>query len=154
MTSFPLSSWIGRVYGHRQPWNAVTATIVFAVILLCSIIPSHVAFTSLISAGGVQTIVAYGLIVLLRFTFTPRSFKSSHSYHGRGDDRCTSRLCCSMGLRLWCVGYFVFSSSYNNGRFGGNYTGLIRIVLLPGDGQPFNFACTIFCSVWIFAVFS
>ena len=80
---FPLSSWIGRVDSHRQPRNAVTVMFIFAAILLCSIIPSQVAFTSLISAGGVPTIAAYGLIALLRFTFTPHSFKSSHFYLGR-----------------------------------------------------------------------
>jgi amino acid transporter len=79
----PLSSWIGRVDSHRQPRNAVTVMFAFAAILLCSIIQSQVAFTSLISAGGVPTIAAYGLIGLLRFTFTPRSFKSSHFYLGR-----------------------------------------------------------------------
>jgi amino acid transporter len=78
----PLSNWIGRVDHNRQPRNAVTVMFVFAAMLLCSIIPSQVAFTSLISAGGVPTIAAYGLIALLRLTFTPHSFKTSHFYLG------------------------------------------------------------------------
>ena len=80
---FPLSGWIGRVTSDGQPRNAVTVMFVFAAALLCTIIPSAVAFTSLISAGAVPTIAAYGLIALLRFTQTPHSFKSSHFYLGR-----------------------------------------------------------------------
>jgi translation initiation factor 5B len=79
----PLSGWIGRVDSHRQPRNAVTVMFVFAAVLLCSIIPSQVAFTSLISAGGVPTIAAYALIALLRLTCTPHSFKTSYFYLGR-----------------------------------------------------------------------
>ena len=80
---FPLSGWIGHVTSDGQPKNAVTVMFVFAAALLCTIIPSAVAFTSLISAGAVPTIAAYGLIALLRFTQTPHSFKSSHFYLGR-----------------------------------------------------------------------
>lgn len=79
----PLSHWIGRVDGNRQPRNAVTVMFVFAAVLLFSIIPSQVAFTSLISAGGVPTIAAYALIAALRFTCTPHAFKTSHFYLGR-----------------------------------------------------------------------
>jgi amino acid transporter len=80
---FPLSSWIGRVDGNRQPRNAVTVMFVFAAVLLFSIIPSQVAFTSLISAGGVPTIAAYALIAALRLTCTPHAFKTSYFYLGR-----------------------------------------------------------------------
>jgi amino acid transporter len=79
----PLSSWVGRVNGDGQPRNAVTVMFVFAAVLLCTILPSQVAFTSLISAGGVPTIAAYGLIALLRLTRTPHAFSSSHFYLGR-----------------------------------------------------------------------
>jgi translation initiation factor 5B len=79
----PLSGWIGRVNADKQPRNAVTVMFVFAAVLLCTILPSQVAFTSLISAGGVPTIAAYGLIALLRLTFTPHAFKTSHFYLGR-----------------------------------------------------------------------
>ena len=79
----PLSGWIGRVDSQRQPRNAVTIMFVFGALLLCTILPSQVAFTSLISAGGVPTTAAYGLIALLRMTFTPNDFKSSHYYLGK-----------------------------------------------------------------------
>ena len=46
--------------------------------------PSRViAFTSLVSAGGVPTIAANGLIALLRFAMTPNNFKSSYFFLGR-----------------------------------------------------------------------
>ena len=50
---------------------------IFAAALLCTILPSNVAFTSLVSAGGVPTIAAYGLIGLLRLTITPHNFSST-----------------------------------------------------------------------------
>jgi hypothetical protein len=50
---------------------------IFGAALLCTILPSQVAFTSLISAGGILTIAAYGLIALLRLFMTPNDFQSS-----------------------------------------------------------------------------
>lgn len=79
----PLSGWIGRVDAARQPRNAVTIMFVFGALLLCTILPSQVAFTSLISAGGIPTTAAYGLIALLRLTMTPDDFKSSYYYLGK-----------------------------------------------------------------------
>jgi translation initiation factor 5B len=73
----PLSSWIGQVDKDKQPKNAVTVMYIFGACLLCTILPSQVAFTSLISAGGIPTTAAYGLIALLRLTMTPDDFKSS-----------------------------------------------------------------------------
>jgi translation initiation factor 5B len=78
-----MSGWIGKVDGEGQPKNAVTLIYIFAAALLCTILPSQVAFTSLVSAGGVPTIAAYGLIALLRLTQTPNHFKSSYFYLGR-----------------------------------------------------------------------
>lgn len=78
----PLSSWIGQVDNAKQPRNAVTVMYIFGAIILCTILPSQVAFTSLISAGGIPTVAAYGLIALLRLTMTPDEFKSSYFYLG------------------------------------------------------------------------
>ena len=66
----PLSSWIGQVDAAKQPRNAVTVMFVFGAALLCTILPSQVAFTSLISAGAIPTTAAYGLIALLRLTMS------------------------------------------------------------------------------------
>lgn len=79
----PMSGWIGRVDAARQPRNAVTIMFLFGAAILCTILPSQVAFTSLISAGGIPTTAAYGLIALLRLVFTPDNFKSSHYYLGK-----------------------------------------------------------------------
>ncbi|KAH8115780.1 hypothetical protein DFH11DRAFT_1688413 [Phellopilus nigrolimitatus] len=79
----PFSGWIGQVSQDGQPRHAVTVMFVFAAAILCTILPSQVAFTSLISAGGVPTIAAYGLIALLRLTMTPNHFRGSHFGLGR-----------------------------------------------------------------------
>ncbi len=79
----PMSSWIGKVDAAKQPKNAVTVMFVFGAALLCTILPSQVAFTSLISAGGIPTTAAYGLIALLRLTMTPNDFTNSHFFLGR-----------------------------------------------------------------------
>lgn len=78
-----MSKWIGQVDGQGQPKHAVTIMYLFAAALLCTILPSQVAFFSLISAGGVPTIAAYGLIALLRLTMTPNNFKDSYFFLGR-----------------------------------------------------------------------
>lgn len=58
----PLSCWISKVDRNRNPKNAVTVMLAVAALLLCTILPSPVAFTSLVSAAGVPTITAYALI--------------------------------------------------------------------------------------------
>ncbi|KAG6845830.1 hypothetical protein H0H87_002518 [Tephrocybe sp. NHM501043] len=79
----PMSGWIGKVDASGQPRHAITVIYVFGACILCTILPSQVAFTSLVSAGGVPTIAAYGLISLLRLTMTPGRFKSSYFYLGK-----------------------------------------------------------------------
>lgn len=79
----PFSGWIGHVDSEGQPKNAVTVIYIFAAALLCTILPSQVAFTSLVSAGAIPTIAAYGLIALLRLTMTPNDFQSSHFRLGK-----------------------------------------------------------------------
>ena len=79
----PLSSWIGQVDSDGQPKNAVTVIYIFGAIVQCTILPSQVAFTSLVSASAVPTVAAYALIPLLRLTMTPNHFQSSHFHLGR-----------------------------------------------------------------------
>ncbi|KAF8325467.1 amino acid/polyamine transporter I [Cantharellus anzutake] len=79
----PGSWWVGRVTPEGQPRNAVIVMFVFGAVLLCTILPSNVAFTSLVSAGAVPTIAAYGLISLLRLTQTRNHFKSTKFNLGR-----------------------------------------------------------------------
>lgn len=58
----PFSGWVSQVSGDREPRNAVTVMLTVAALLLCTILPSPVAFTSLVSAAGVPTITSYALI--------------------------------------------------------------------------------------------
>ncbi|KAJ7147949.1 gamma-aminobutyric acid transporter [Mycena filopes] len=129
----PLSSWISRVTPAGQPKNAVTVIFVFAACLLCTILPSQVAFTGLISAGGVPTIAAYGLIALLRLTYTPNEFQSSRFRLGRF---ARPFYVCAVGFNA-----LVFSV-------------MISPFTFPVTGETFNFAVVIFGAVTIFGVAS
>ncbi|KAF5534101.1 amino-acid permease [Fusarium phyllophilum] len=69
----PWSSWVSRVEAG-QPRNAVYVVWGVASIITCTILPSAVAFTSLVSAAGVPSAAAYGLISLARLFLTPKNF--------------------------------------------------------------------------------
>ena len=90
----------------------------FGAILLCTILPSQVAFTSLVSAGGIPTIAAYCMIALLRLTMTPDHFKGSYFYLGR------YRRLCYLAAALFNA--LVFSV-------------MISPFYFPVDAQTFNF---------------
>lgn len=79
----PGSKWIGHVQGNGQPKNAVLFTGAVASLLLCTILPSPVAFTSLVSAGALPTIAAYALIPALRIFVTPGQLKNPRWSLGR-----------------------------------------------------------------------
>ncbi|KAJ7342885.1 gamma-aminobutyric acid transporter [Mycena albidolilacea] len=129
----PLSSWISKVTADGQPQTAVTVIFVFAAALLCTILPSQVAFTSLVSAGAVPTIAAYGLIALLRLTFTPNDFQSSHFRLGR-----LAKPFYACAVLFNALDFQVMISPFS----------------FPVDGQTFNFACVIFGAVTIFGIAS
>lgn len=66
----PFSGWIERIDPKtNQPANSVTFIGIVAGILLCSILPSSLAFQSLVSVSGVPTIAAWGLISFGLFVF-------------------------------------------------------------------------------------
>ncbi|GLI75213.1 hypothetical protein PoHVEF18_003466 [Penicillium ochrochloron] len=69
----PFSSWVSKVHGG-QPRNAVIVVWGVAALVTCTILPSNVAFTSLVSAAGVPSAAAYGLICLGRLFCTPNRF--------------------------------------------------------------------------------
>ena len=81
--ALPLSDWLANVSPDGLPRNAVTAVFTLSAILLCTILPSMVAFTSILSAATVQLIASYGLIALLRLTMTPNAFQDSKFHLGR-----------------------------------------------------------------------
>lgn len=127
---------------------------VFGAALLCTILPSQVAFTSLISAGGVPTIAAYGLIGLLRLTMTPNHFKNSHFYLGK------LRLPFYLATTLFNGLVFAVSSAlYQQSMKPGLLILSIMQVMIspfyfPVDAESFNFACVIFGAVTVFALLS
>ncbi|EFW99455.1 amino acid permease [Grosmannia clavigera kw1407] len=69
----PYSTWVSKVV-NGQPRNAVIVVWVVSAIITCTVLPSAVAFTSLVSAAGVPSAAAYGLISLARLVLTPRTF--------------------------------------------------------------------------------
>ncbi|KAI1076102.1 amino acid/polyamine transporter I [Whalleya microplaca] len=69
----PYSGWVAKVV-DGQPRNAIIVVWVVASIITCTILPSSVAFTSLVSAAGVPSAAAYGLICLGRLLLTPKTF--------------------------------------------------------------------------------
>ncbi|KIK45281.1 hypothetical protein CY34DRAFT_78247 [Suillus luteus UH-Slu-Lm8-n1] len=129
----PLSGWISTVDSRGQPRNAVTVIYIFAAILLCTIIPSQVAFTSLVSAGAVPTIAAYGLIALLRLTMTPDRFQYSHFKLGK-----------------YAKPFYVCAILFNALVFAVD----ISPFEFPVNAQKFNFAIVIFGAISVFAFLS
>ncbi|KAF9885397.1 hypothetical protein FE257_012919 [Aspergillus nanangensis] len=69
----PFSSWVSQVHSG-QPRNAVIVVWTVAGLVTCTLLPSDVAFTSLVSAAGVPSAAAYGLICLGRLVCTPKRF--------------------------------------------------------------------------------
>lgn len=70
----PFSGWVSRVSPTGQPQNAIIVVWAVASLVTCTILPSGVAFTSLISAAGVPSAAAYGLICFGRVFLTPNTF--------------------------------------------------------------------------------
>ncbi|RAH42637.1 amino acid transporter [Aspergillus brunneoviolaceus CBS 621.78] len=66
----PFSTWTSRVSEEGQPRNAILVVWGVSALITCTILPSAVAFTSLVSAAGVPSAAAYGLISLGRLTLT------------------------------------------------------------------------------------
>lgn len=79
----PFSGWISQVSEKKEPKNAIIVMHGVAAVLLCTILASPVAFTSLVSAAAVPTITAYALIAFGRFFITPHDFKHAAFSLGR-----------------------------------------------------------------------
>ncbi|KAJ5475589.1 amino-acid permease [Penicillium diatomitis] len=72
---FPYSDVLSRVSKKKQPLNAVIFIAVIAALLLCTQLPSQVAFASLISTSAAGSIAAYGLVGIGRAFITRDSFR-------------------------------------------------------------------------------
>lgn len=81
--ALPFSQWARKITPNGSPHNSVLVVYIFCAILLCVILPSAVAFTSLMSGGVVLLIAAYGLIALFRLVLTPNDFKNTKHPLGR-----------------------------------------------------------------------
>ncbi|GAA5855217.1 hypothetical protein JCM5353_005045 [Sporobolomyces roseus] len=129
----PGSSWIGKVDKNGQPRNAIIFIGIIASILLCTILPSSVAFTSLVSCGGVPTIAAYALIPALRLIFTRGDFANAKWSNGR-----------------FSIPFCVIACVWN--------TFLLAVLFspleFPVNAENFNFACAIFGFVTILGIIS
>jgi amino acid transporter len=127
----PLSGWISQVSADGQPRNAVKVIWAIGAALLCTILPSPVAFTSLVSAAGVPTITAYALIAFGRFFITPGKFSNAKWSLGRW-----SRPFLGIAL-VWNLyaAAVLFSPLY-----------------FPVTADTFNFSCVIFAAITLFAV--
>ncbi|KAJ5111494.1 hypothetical protein N7532_002029 [Penicillium argentinense] len=80
---FPFSDTLSRVSKSKQPHNAVIFIATIAALLLCTQLPSQVAFSSLISTSAAGSIAAYGLVGLGRTFITRKSFRPGFWDMGR-----------------------------------------------------------------------
>jgi len=79
----PGSKWISAVSKNKEPRNAVTVMLITAALILCTILPSGMAFSSLVSAAAVPTITGYALICFGRTFITPNQFRNARWSLGR-----------------------------------------------------------------------
>ncbi|KAH7139797.1 amino acid permease [Dactylonectria estremocensis] len=128
----PFSPWVSRVE-DGQPRNAIIVVWVVASIITCTILPSSVAFTSLVSAAGVPSAAAYGLICIGRLFLTPNKFPKPAWSLGR-----LSKPFQAIAI-LW--NGWVVAVLYSPYAF-------------PVEGATLNYAPVIMAIVTIFAVFS
>jgi len=128
----PLSSWICQVDSNKQPRNAVTAMYIFCAYILCTLLPSQVAFTSLISAGAVLISAGYGLIALLRLVMIPDGFRWSK-------------------FKLGPYAKYCYAAAFFNAIL---FAVEISPFFFPVTAETFNFAVVILGVVTIFAILS
>ncbi len=80
---FPFSSALCRVSKTKQPHNAVIFIAAIAALLLCTQLPSQVAFLSLTSTSAAGSLAAYVLVGFGRAFITRKTFKPSFWDLGR-----------------------------------------------------------------------
>ncbi|KAL4929733.1 putative amino acid permease [Aspergillus undulatus] len=128
----PFSSWVSKVH-NGQPRNAVIVVWAVASIITCTLLPSDVAFTSLVSAAGVPSAAAYGLICLARLICTPKRFPKP-----------------AWSLGKWSKPFQVIAVFWN----GWVVAILFSPYAFPVTGENLNYAPIIMGAVTIFALVS
>jgi len=127
----PFSGWISKVSGNKEPRNAVAVMLTVAALLLCTILPSPVAFQSLVSAAGVPTIMAYALICFGRVFITPHQFQNARFSLGRWSRPLTA---ISLVWNLYLAAI------------------LFSPIEFPVDAGAFNYSPVIFGAITIFGI--
>ncbi|KAK7747872.1 hypothetical protein SLS53_001123 [Cytospora paraplurivora] len=128
----PFSGWVSQVQ-NGQPRNAVLVVWGVSAFITCTILPSPVAFTSLVSAAGVPSAAAYGLISLGRLFLTPKHFPKP-----------------AWSLGRWSKPFHAISVLWN----GWVVAVLFSPYEFPVTGENLNYAPVIMAIVTIFAVVS
>ncbi|CAI7631595.1 Thiamine transporter thi9 [Penicillium manginii] len=128
----PFSGWVSKVH-NGQPRNAVIVVWGVAALITCTILPSNVAFTSLVSAAGVPSAAAYGLICLGRLFCTPERFPKP-----------------AWSLGRWSKPFQVIGVLWN----GWVVAILFSPYAWPVTGENLNYAPIIMVGVTIFALIS
>ncbi|KAI8313413.1 Thiamine transporter thi9 [Colletotrichum sp. SAR11_59] len=128
----PYSSWVSKVV-DGQPRNAILVVWGVASVITCTILPSSVAFTSLVSAAGVPSAAAYGLICLGRLFLTPKTFPKP-----------------AWSLGKWSRPFQAIAVLWN----GWVVAVLFSPYAFPVEASTFNYAPVIMGIVTMFAVFS
>lgn len=80
--ALPFSPWISRVSPSGRPQNAVLVMYICCALLTCTILPSAVAFSSLLAGGAALSVGSYALISFLRFFVTPNGFRATKFWLG------------------------------------------------------------------------
>ncbi|KAJ0275297.1 hypothetical protein Brms1b_011877 [Colletotrichum noveboracense] len=128
----PYSSWVSKVV-DGQPRNAILVVWGVASVITCTILPSSVAFTSLVSAAGVPSAAAYGLICLGRLFLTPKTFPKP-----------------AWSLGKWSRPFQAIAVLWN----GWVVAVLFSPYAFPVEASTLNYAPVIMGIVTIFAMFS
>ncbi|KAB8073273.1 amino acid/polyamine transporter I [Aspergillus leporis] len=128
----PFSTWVSKVH-DGQPRNAVIVVWTVAALVTCTLLPSSVAFTSLVSAAGVPSAAAYGLICLARLLCTPKRFPKPEWSLGR-----------------WSKPFQFIGVFWN----GWVVAVLFSPYAFPVNGANLNYAPIIMAGVTIFAIVS
>jgi amino acid transporter len=132
---FPFSDVLSRVSKSKQPHNAVIFISTIAALLLCTQLPSQVAFSSLISTSAAGSIAAYGLVGIGRTFITRKSFRPG----------------------FWDLGWFgvvaaVVTFIWNGFSFAVLCAPQYSNSAIDGDSSLFNYAIVIMGGVTIIAL--
>jgi amino acid transporter len=132
---FPFSDVLSRVSKSKQPHNAVIFISCIAALLLCTQLPSQVAFYSLTSTSAAGSLAAYGVVGFGRAFLTRKTFKPSFWDLGKFGVLMAIVTCVWNGFAFAVL----CSPQYGNH-------------LIDGDAALFNYAIVIMAGVTVIAL--